>query len=79
MVECTKDMIQSLEKEVEFGRTEIEIGEYMTRLTADIISRTEFGSSYMKGKQIFELLNVLQHRCAQASRHLWLPGSRLVS
>ncbi|MCD7457902.1 hypothetical protein HAX54_036539 [Datura stramonium] len=57
-------------------KTEFEIGEYMTQLTADIISRTEFDSSYEKGKQIFHLLTLLQQRCAQASRHLCFPGSR---
>lgn len=76
MVECTKDMLGTLKTEVDLGRTEIEIGEYMTRLTADIISRTEFDSSFEKGKQIFQLLTLLQNLCAQASRHLCLPGSR---
>lgn len=76
MVECTKEMIQSMNAEVSNGRVEFEIGEYMARLTADIISRTEFDSSYEKGKQIFHLLTVLQQLCAQASRHLCLPGSR---
>ncbi|PON78218.1 Cytochrome P450 [Parasponia andersonii] len=78
MVECTKKMLQSLQNEVELGRTEFEIGEYMTRLTADIISRTEFDSSYEKGKQIFHLLTVLQHLCAQASRRNCVPGSRFL-
>ncbi|KAF3443893.1 hypothetical protein FNV43_RR13583 [Rhamnella rubrinervis] len=76
MVECTKEMLQSLKQEVESGRAEFEISEYMTRLTADIISRTEFDSSYEKGKQIFHLLTELQHQCAQATRHLCFPGSR---
>lgn len=77
MVECTKEMLQSLQNEIETsGGREFEIGEYMTRLTADIISRTEFDSSYEKGKQIFRLLTVLQHLCSQASKHLCLPGSR---
>ncbi|XP_073057457.1 cytokinin hydroxylase-like [Primulina eburnea] len=76
MVECTKQMLQSLENEVKNGRTEFEIGEYMSRLTAEIISRTEFDCNYEKGKQIFHLLTVLQHLCAQASRHLCFPGSR---
>ncbi|PKI75618.1 hypothetical protein CRG98_004019 [Punica granatum] len=76
MVECTNEIIQSLENAVSAEQTEVEIGEYMTRLTANIISRTEFGSSYAKGKQIFHLLTVLQGLCAQASRHLCLPGSR---
>ncbi|CAL0308261.1 unnamed protein product [Lupinus luteus] len=76
MVECTKEMLQSIEKVLEVGQSEVEIGEYMTKLTADIISRTEFGTSYQKGKKIFHLLTVLQSRCAQASRHLCIPGSR---
>lgn len=79
MVECTKEMIRSMEKEVAMGREEFEIGDYMAQLTADIISRTEFDSSYEKGKQIFHLLTVLQQLCAQASRHLCLPGSRYKS
>ncbi|KAI4346870.1 hypothetical protein L6164_007733 [Bauhinia variegata] len=76
MVGCTKEMLQSLQNAFEKGQTEVEIGQYMTKLTADIISRTEFGTSYEKGKQIFHLLTVLQSRCAQASRHLCFPGSR---
>ncbi|CAN4079985.1 unnamed protein product [Withania somnifera] len=76
MVECTSGMLQSLGNAIKSGQMEFEIGEYMTRLTAEIISRTEFDSSYEKGKQIFHLLTLLQHRCAQASRHLCFPGSR---
>ncbi|KOM28503.1 hypothetical protein LR48_Vigan549s005800 [Vigna angularis] len=75
MVECTKEMLQSLKIASECGQTEVEIGHYMTKLTADIISRTEFGTSYQKGKKIFHLLTLLQSRCAQASRHLCFPGS----
>ncbi|KAL2551800.1 Cytokinin hydroxylase [Forsythia ovata] len=33
MVECTKQMLQSLENAVKKGQTEIEIGEHMARLT----------------------------------------------
>ncbi|XP_020223786.1 cytokinin hydroxylase [Cajanus cajan] len=76
MVECTKEMLQSLKIAFESGQTEVEIGHYMTKLAADIISRTEFGTSYQKGKKIFHLLTLLQSRCAQASRHLCFPGSR---
>ncbi|XP_042977311.1 cytokinin hydroxylase-like [Carya illinoinensis] len=76
MVECTKEILQSLQNAVESGQTEFEIGEYMSKLTADVISRTEFDTTYEKGKQIFHLLTVLQHLCAQATRRLYLPGSR---
>ncbi|KAL9253930.1 Cytokinin hydroxylase-like protein [Drosera capensis] len=76
VVDCTRSMVQSLEADITSGRTEVEIGGVMARLTADIISRIEFGSSFEKGKRIFQLLTTLQHRCAQASQHLCLPGSR---
>ncbi|KAK4798815.1 hypothetical protein SAY86_031141 [Trapa natans] len=76
MVELTEKMIRDLESAVRGGQTEFEVGQYMTQLTADIISRFEFGSSHAKGKQIFHLLEVLQSRCAEASRHFCLPGSR---
>ncbi|XP_057467737.1 cytokinin hydroxylase-like [Actinidia eriantha] len=78
MVECTGQMLQSLNNAVDLGQTEFEIGEYMTRLTADIISRTEFDCSHDKGQQIFHSLTILQHLCAQSSRHLWFPGSRFL-
>ncbi|XP_022934803.1 cytokinin hydroxylase [Cucurbita moschata] len=78
MVECTNKMIQSMETELESGRTEFEIADYMKQLTADIISRTEFDTDSDKGNQIFHLLTLLQRLCAQASRHLCLPGSRFV-
>ncbi|KAL2925694.1 Cytokinin hydroxylase [Bienertia sinuspersici] len=76
VVECTKNMLQLLGTTLESGKNEVEIGELMTNLTADIISRIEFGSNFEKGRKIFHLLNLLQKRCAQASKHLCLPGSR---
>ncbi|XP_043695910.1 cytokinin hydroxylase-like [Telopea speciosissima] len=76
MVECTKKMLELLESVVKSGQREVEISEYMSHLTADIISRTEFDSSYEKGKQIFHLLTSLQHLCAQSNRYVCLPGSR---
>ncbi|KAM7280022.1 hypothetical protein ACFE04_007156 [Oxalis oulophora] len=76
MVECTKQMLESLQNVVESGKNEIEIGECMANLTADIISRTEFDSSFEKGKQIFDLLTHLQKLCAQSTKHLCIPGNR---
>ncbi|XP_058773315.1 cytokinin hydroxylase-like [Vicia villosa] len=77
MTECTKEMLESLQNAtLDCDKNEVEIGEYFTKLTADIISRTEFGTNYEKGKQIFHLLTQLQALCAQATRKLWFPGSR---
>ncbi|WOL13759.1 cytokinin hydroxylase [Canna indica] len=77
MVDCTKGMIKSLQDSVETGRiSEVEIGAYLTRLTADIISRTQFDTSYEKGREIFKLLESLQSLTARSSSYLWIPGSR---
>ncbi|KAK3130022.1 hypothetical protein QOZ80_6BG0487920 [Eleusine coracana subsp. coracana] len=83
MVECTKQTIRALHEASQRGgggggerRGEVEIGAYMTRLTGDIISRTEFDTSYETGKRIFHLLEDLQRLTARSSRYLWIPGSQ---
>lgn len=76
MVECTQNMIDILHDTIKRGTTEVEIGEYMNRLAGDIISRTEFDTSYEKGKKMFELLTRMQSFTAKSSRYLWIPGSR---
>ncbi|XP_011624255.2 cytokinin hydroxylase [Amborella trichopoda] len=76
MIECTNRTIQALHGAAKAGEEDVEICGYLCRLTADIISRTEFDSCYEKGKQIFELLTSLQLLSSKASRHLWFPGSR---
>lgn len=76
MVECTKQTILSLKDAAARGRGEVEIGGHMTRLTGDIISRTEFDTSYETGKRIFHLLEDLQRLTARSSRYLWIPGSQ---
>lgn len=79
-MEFTREMLETLEEKLVMdhggGEAEVEIGEYLTNLTADIISKTEFGGNHEKGKKIFRLLTSLQHLCAQSSRHYWFPGSR---
>jgi hypothetical protein len=70
-------MVRSLRDVIGSGtKTELEIGGYLTMLTADIIAKTEFGTSYETGRRIFHLLDKLQILTAQSSRHLWIPGSR---
>ncbi|XP_078444832.1 cytokinin hydroxylase-like [Wolffia australiana] len=76
MVECTKKTIEALHAAIDSRIGEIEISEYLTQLTGDIIARTEFDSSYEKGKKIFGLLTCLQSLTAQSTRHLCFPGSR---
>lgn len=81
MVDCTAEMLDNFEQTLRkrIGPNEIEVSERLSRLAADIIARTEFGSSYEKGKRIFEQLNSLQQLSSQSGRYIWLSGSRLVS
>jgi len=82
MVECTKQTIRALREAATAAppggarRREVDIAAYMTRLTGDIISRTEFDTSYETGKRIFHLLEDLQRLTARSSSHLWIPGSQ---
>lgn len=78
MIESTKCMINEWKKNVEEGggTVEIEVGEHFARLAADIIAKTEFGSSYEGGKRVFEKLGLLQKLASRAGRCSRLPGSR---
>ena len=56
-------MISSVEKMLERWKPcegeEIDVYEEFRLLTSEIISRTAFGSSYLEGKDIFEMLTQL--------------------
>ncbi|KAG2305614.1 hypothetical protein Bca52824_025362 [Brassica carinata] len=45
-------------------------------MTADVISRTAFGSSYKEGQRIFELQAELAQLLTQAFRRIFIPGYR---
>eukprot|EP01018_Ginkgo_biloba_P037269 Gb_00446 [translate_table: standard] len=79
MVESTARMLNSWKKVVEQGNggggsAEIEVSDCFSRLAADIIARTEFGSSYEQGKLVFEKLALLQKLSSTSSsvaRFFW--------
>jgi cytokinin trans-hydroxylase len=80
MVDSAAQMLQHFDEILRKGNgpSEVEVGEHLSRLAADIIARTEFGSSYENGKRIFEQLNLLQQLSSQSRRYLWLPGNRFL-
>ncbi|KAI5081164.1 hypothetical protein GOP47_0004347 [Adiantum capillus-veneris] len=56
MSKCAMEMVKTWEKAVEEegGQAEVEVAHHIKDTMADIIARTSFGSSYEKGKAVFE-------------------------
>ena len=65
MVESAEPLLRKWEACIEAqaeagGMAELRVDEDLRSVTADVISRACFGSSYFKGKEIFSKLRVLQ-------------------
>ncbi|XP_074578284.1 cytochrome P450 714B3-like [Curcuma longa] len=66
MVDSAIPLLRSWQERVELagGTAEINIDEDLRRYSADVISRTCFGSNYARGKEIFQKLRALQNAVA---------------
>lgn len=66
MVDSATPLLRSWQERVELagGTVEINIDEDLRRYSADVISRTCFGSNYARGKEIFQKLRALQNAVA---------------
>ncbi|KAG9447963.1 hypothetical protein H6P81_014091 [Aristolochia fimbriata] len=58
------------------GSCELDVWPELHHLTADVISRTSFGSSYKDGMQIFELLSEQARLFTEAGQFACIPGYR---
>ncbi|XP_028202608.1 cytochrome P450 716A67-like isoform X1 [Glycine soja] len=56
-IQCCDDLISKWEEMLSSdGSSEIDVWPFVKNLTGDVISRTAFGSSYLEGRRIFQLL-----------------------
>ena len=81
MVRLTQEMVEKWYRRIEDndnGHMEVEVEESMIKLTADIIAVTQFGSSYKKGKKVFEHLEELKGFVIKYGHLLIIPGFRHV-
>ncbi|KAL4022409.1 hypothetical protein IC575_016141 [Cucumis melo] len=60
------------------GSCELDVMPYLQNMASDVISRTAFGSSYEKGKKIFELQSELGALVIQSSLGIYIPGWRFL-
>lgn len=65
-----------LERWKEYEGKEIEVFEEFRLLTSEVISRTAFGSSYIQGKDIFDMLIKLSMIVATNAFKIRIPGIR---
>ena len=78
MVDSTTSLLRSWESRIEKeeGFADIRVDEDLRSLSADIISRACFGSSYSQGKDIFIKLRTLQTVMSDGFLHFGVLGIR---
>ena len=81
MTASTMEMVEDWKKQVleQSGPLEIEVAKPIKDVTADILVRSFFGSSYLEGRDVFEMQVELLELLAQNSvRTSIIPGYRYV-
>ncbi|KAG9447485.1 hypothetical protein H6P81_013613 [Aristolochia fimbriata] len=69
------DLIEKWEKLMKgHSSCEVDVWPHLQQLTADVISRTAFGSSYKEGDRIFKLQSEQAELMMQAANSIYFPG-----
>eukprot|EP00249_Psilotum_nudum_P033305 c5011_g1_i1 orf=336-2060(+) len=77
MAKCSSQLVDNWEKTIaEDACLHIDVSQEFMKVTANIIASTAFGSSYQKGKRVFEQMNQLQKLTALSDLTSF-PGKRL--
>ncbi|CAN6176342.1 unnamed protein product [Urochloa humidicola] len=78
MSNCARSMLSDWEAQLaaKGGVVEVELGSRFEELTADVISHTAFGSSYVQGKQVFEAQRELQFLAFSTLFDVQIPAFR---
>ncbi|KAK6931100.1 Cytochrome P450, partial [Dillenia turbinata] len=66
-------------KEYEYEGKKVEVSEEFRVLTSEVISRTAFGSSYLAGKHIFDILTKLSLMADRNAYKIRFPGIWIIS
>lgn len=75
--ESCGEMINNWEKIVaEADSREVDVWPHLVRLSADVISRALFGSSYAEGQKIFQLLKEQIGLALSMLQSIYFPGLR---
>eukprot|EP01018_Ginkgo_biloba_P037354 Gb_13161 [translate_table: standard] len=74
--ESSANMLEEWSKSVSSGKKEIEVHKKLRDLTANVIGRTAFGSSYDKGKHIFNMQSQQMLLASELFRSVYIPGFR---
>ncbi|KAK9085339.1 hypothetical protein Sjap_025750 [Stephania japonica] len=72
------ELVEGWEKLVSNGSSEVDVCPYIQKLTADVISKTAFGSSYEGGRRIFQLQSEQAKLVVEVMPFLFIPGLRFL-
>lgn len=76
MVDSTGPLLRLWENRIEEGEVEMELYEDLRNYSADVISRACFGSSYLRGKEMFSKLRLLQNSLSKPNLFAEITGFR---